>query len=114
MEFAERGYQGASLRSICAAAHVTTGALYFLFAGKGELFERAVGPTFDQVELSLRAHYRRERARLRDGQLRDLPEDEDLAAGLDIYDICARRPQRGFPDPCSRGDRFCGTSPCTT
>lgn len=93
LEFAERGYQGASLRSICAAAHVTTGALYFLFAGKGELFERTVGPTFDQVELSLRAHYRRERARLGDGQLRDLPEGEDLAAGLDIYDICARRPQ---------------------
>ena len=27
LEFAERGYQGASLRSICATAHVTTGAL---------------------------------------------------------------------------------------
>ena len=45
LEFAERGYQGASLRSICAAAHVTTGALYFLFAGKGE-DHRAVGAAF--------------------------------------------------------------------
>ena len=44
-EFAERGCQGASLRSICAAAHVTTGALYFLFAGKGELFERSAPPS---------------------------------------------------------------------
>ncbi len=41
----------------------------------------------------MRTHYQRERARLRDGQLRDLPEGEDLAAGLDVYDICARRPQ---------------------
>ena len=55
---------GASLRSICAAAHVTTGALYFLFAGKGELFERALGPSFDQVALSLRTHYRREQTSL--------------------------------------------------
>ena len=57
----------------------------FLFAGKEELFERAVGPTFDQVELSLRAHYRRERARLGDGQLCDLPEGDDLAAGLQFF-----------------------------
>lgn len=54
----------ASLRSICAAAHVTTGALYFLFAGKGELFERALGPSFDQVALSLRIYYRREQTSL--------------------------------------------------
>ena len=57
---------GASLRSrsICAAAYVTTGALYFLFAGKGELFERALGPSFDQVALSLRIYYRREQTSL--------------------------------------------------
>ena len=63
-EFAERGCQGASLRSICAAAYVTTDALYFLFAGKGELFERALGPSFDQVALSLRIYYRREQTSL--------------------------------------------------
>ena len=67
-EFAERGCQGASLRSICAAAHVTTGALYFLFAGKGEFFERALGPSFDQVALSLRTHYRREQTSLTLGE----------------------------------------------
>ncbi|WP_216597313.1 hypothetical protein [Olsenella sp. oral taxon 807] len=32
---------------------MTTDALYFLFAGKGELFERALGPSFDQVALVL-------------------------------------------------------------
>ena len=59
---------GASLRSICAAAHVTTGALYFLFAGKGEFFERALGPSFDQVALSLRTYYRREQTSLTLGE----------------------------------------------
>ena len=39
---------------------MTTDALYFLFAGKGELFERALSPSFDEVALSLRTHYRRE------------------------------------------------------
>lgn len=67
-EFAERGCLGASLRSICAAAHVTTGALYFLFTGKGELFERALGPSFDQVALSLRTYYRREQTSLTLGE----------------------------------------------
>ena len=43
---------------------MTTGALYFLFAGKGELFERALAPSFDQVALSLRTHYRREQTSL--------------------------------------------------
>ena len=43
---------------------MTTDALYFLFAGKGELFERALGSSFDQVALSLRTHYRREQTSL--------------------------------------------------
>ena len=30
-EFAEYGYEGASLRQICSKAGVTTGALYFFF-----------------------------------------------------------------------------------
>ena len=37
-EFAARGFQGSSLRRICAAAGVTTGALYFFFQGKDDLF----------------------------------------------------------------------------
>ncbi len=37
-EFLEKGYQGASLRTICQKANVTTGALYFFFANKEDLF----------------------------------------------------------------------------
>lgn len=37
-EFLEKGYEKASLRSICSAAGVTTGALYFFFRNKEDLF----------------------------------------------------------------------------
>ncbi len=37
-EFLEKGYMKASLRKICAQAEVTTGALYFFFKDKEDLF----------------------------------------------------------------------------
>ena len=44
-EFLEKGYNKASLRNICAHAGVTTGALYFFFKNKEELFAEIVdGP----------------------------------------------------------------------
>ena len=41
-EFLEKGYAHASLRRICEGANVTTGALYFFFRNKEELFESLV------------------------------------------------------------------------
>jgi AcrR family transcriptional regulator len=43
-EFAEYGYEGASLRQICSKAGVTTGALYFFFDSKEDLFKSVVSP----------------------------------------------------------------------
>ena len=43
-EFMERGYNKASLRTICSNAGVTTGALYFFFENKADLFAAIVGP----------------------------------------------------------------------
>lgn len=43
-EFCELGYEKASLRSICANADVTTGALYFFFHSKEELFSEVLLP----------------------------------------------------------------------
>ena len=40
-EFLARGFEGASLQSICADAGVTTGALYKRYKGKADLFEAA-------------------------------------------------------------------------
>lgn len=49
-EFLERGYEKASLRRICAGAGVTTGALYFWFQNKEDLFVQIVSGTVHQLE----------------------------------------------------------------
>ncbi len=41
-EFLEKGYRNASLRSICRESGVTTGALYFFFQDKNDLFRELV------------------------------------------------------------------------
>lgn len=41
-EFLKHGYEKASLRAICDRAGVTTGALYFLFKNKADLFDTIV------------------------------------------------------------------------
>ncbi|MDO4174600.1 MAG: TetR/AcrR family transcriptional regulator [Eubacteriales bacterium] len=41
-EFLERGFQGASMRSIAAAAGVTTGALYRYYTDKAAMFDKLV------------------------------------------------------------------------
>ncbi|NNJ30702.1 TetR/AcrR family transcriptional regulator [Lacrimispora defluvii] len=47
-EFFEKGYRQASLRRICAACGVTTGAFYFHFSGKQQLFSSIVEPVIEQ------------------------------------------------------------------
>ena len=42
LEFMEKGYAAASLRNICKKANVTTGALYFFFKDKEDLFTSLV------------------------------------------------------------------------
>ncbi len=48
-EFAEKGYDGASLRQICSKAGVTTGALYFFYENKEGLFRQVIAPVTDAV-----------------------------------------------------------------
>ena len=43
-EFFENGFAKASLRKICTNAGVTTGALYFFFKNKDDLFSAIVAP----------------------------------------------------------------------
>lgn len=56
-EFLEKGYMKASLRSICAKAGVTTGALYFFFKDKEELFGALVDAPVDQLFQLLYQHF---------------------------------------------------------
>ncbi|MBQ2464886.1 MAG: TetR/AcrR family transcriptional regulator, partial [Treponema sp.] len=46
-EFMQNGFLKASLRTICKNAGVTTGALYFFFHDKEDLFDSIVKPVID-------------------------------------------------------------------
>ena len=60
-EFSACGFQGASLRRICSAAGVTTGALYFFFRNKEDLFQTLLSRVTDPFNRLLEEHYRQER-----------------------------------------------------
>ncbi len=56
-EFLEKGYNKASLRTICANAGVTTGALYFFFDNKADLFAAIVDPPIGELKKILFEHF---------------------------------------------------------
>ena len=60
-EFLEKGYNKASLRNICSQAGVTTGALYFFFKNKEELFAEIVDGPLMGLKKLLAEHFRRDR-----------------------------------------------------
>lgn len=60
-EFTEKGYMKASLRKICADAGVTTGALYFFFKDKEDLFASIVEQPFNELKNLLFEHFALER-----------------------------------------------------
>src|SRR6188768_3302355 len=69
--FADRGYAGATMGDIAAAASVSTGNVYRYFPGKRELFDAVVPPAFVRGFRTLL----RRRVRALDGvrDVRDLP-----------------------------------------
>ena len=79
-EFIAKGYQGASLRSICKNSGVTTGALYFFFKDKDDLFTSLVAPQLDALKDMLAQHMQQELLALEPGdaaqaQLNDFRDD---------------------------------------
>lgn len=59
-EFSEKGYMKASLRNICKEAGVTTGAIYFFFKDKEDLFGNLVGGPLMTLEKMLDDHFTEE------------------------------------------------------
>ncbi len=55
-EFLEKGYEKASLRSICAEAELTTGAVYFLFKDKAGLFAAVVSKPIEELNALMMRH----------------------------------------------------------
>ncbi len=56
-EFLEKGYNKASLRTICSKAGVTTGALYFFFENKAELFAAIVDEPLKGLKALVATHF---------------------------------------------------------
>ena len=71
-EFAENGYMKASLRKICAGAGVTTGALYFFFKDKEDLFTAIVGQPFDGLKEIMIRHFADERDILKSSDISEM------------------------------------------
>ena len=83
-EFLAKGYQGASLRSICKASGVTTGALYFFFKDKDDLFCNVVGHMMDRLNAVLTEHFSVEVNEMNNGMASDHNEDSDFESARNI------------------------------
>lgn len=70
-EFMEKGYAKASLRKICAKAGVTTGAVYFFFQDKEDLFAAIVEKPAAELLKIIHDHFK---------------EDEQVISGPNIYE----------------------------
>lgn len=73
-EFLEKGYMNASLRNICKNAGVTTGALYFFFQDKADLYASLVKDTVDTIYAVMNGHFMGESKQAEAGALSHLDE----------------------------------------
>lgn len=88
-EFMEKGYTSASLRNICRKARVTTGALYFFFKDKEDLFASLVGEPLENILGLMKEHYASEMKELTKADLlADLSAnfEEDKTAAQQIVE----------------------------
>lgn len=79
-EFLAHGFQGASMRSIAAAAGVTTGALYRYYTDKAALMDALVKESADWLETEYREQQRQFAEKPLQSQLDGLPEVSDGSA----------------------------------
>lgn len=78
-EFLDKGFNNASLRSICKNAGVTTGALYFFFNDKNDLFASLVQGPLDELSKILEEHMVNEAASVKNtnGNIIEESKDDD-------------------------------------
>lgn len=77
-EFSENGFMKASLRNICKNAGVTTGALYFFFQDKDDLFVSLVKEPIEQIKAIMYSHYEMENSEVEKGSLLTHDSWDDL------------------------------------
>ena len=56
-EFMEKGFEKASLRAICSAAGLTTGAIYFFFKDKNGLFGAVIDEPLNRIITAIEQHF---------------------------------------------------------
>ena len=106
-EFLEKGYLNASLRNICRNAGVTTGALYFLFKDKEDLFAQLVETPIRLIDTALRDHLTVEATTFSEGYNVVEGEADDLDVSGQILNIMFK-----YKDEClllltkATGSRF--------
>lgn len=79
-EFLEKGFMKASLRNICKNAGVTTGALYFFFRDKDDLFTSLLKEPVEEIKAIMISHYEGERELAEQGALVNAEKEDDLEA----------------------------------
>ncbi len=77
-EFMEKGYAASSLRNICKKANVTTGALYFFFRDKEDLFASIVEEPLHRLYEMMKYHYA--------GELKEIDDIEKVFSEEHIDD----------------------------
>lgn len=85
LEFAQYGFQKSSLRRICAKAGVTTGALYFFFTDKDDLFASVIAPVTEGILSLMKEHYAMELTSPAQKLITD--ESEDVRMGNEFLEF---------------------------
>lgn len=81
-EFLEKGYAKASLRKICADAGVTTGAVYFLFEDKEDLFGAIAEPPLKALQELLQSHFAYDTEAMSQPYIHSDGDHDDFTAAL--------------------------------
>lgn len=105
-EFLERGFQGASMRSIAASLGVTTGALYRYYTDKEAMFDALVEEPAKVLEASYREQQQNYADQPLQSQLDGLPEISDGSAAWMMNYIYDHFDAFKLIACCSAGTRY--------
>ena len=102
--FAERGYEGTSVRAIVAKARVNQAAINYHFAGKEGLYREVLRTAFRALTAHHLAHAEEGKAASREAalgafvrrQLRPLTARDEFSRHLRIFNWGRRSPRRSF------------------
>ena len=98
-EFLAKGYEKASLRTICKNAQVTTGAFYSYYSKKEELFSAIVEPMLHEYMKMYHRIIRRAQADIRNSERNEVEAIEFIYAHRDDFRLLF---------DCSDGTKYAG------